>query len=87
MKSAQTRIIALALGVFFLAGLFPVMTGQASAKVVNLTYSNFFPQAISRVNLPSPGVMRWKNRLPVRLKSPITPGIPWSKRSRYMTGS
>ncbi|MDY0222333.1 MAG: TRAP transporter substrate-binding protein [Desulfobacterium sp.] len=43
MKPAQIRIIALALGVFFLAGLLPVITGKASAKVVNLTYSNFFP--------------------------------------------
>lgn len=43
MKPAQTRIVTLALGVFFLAGLFPVLSGSASAKVVNLTYSNFFP--------------------------------------------
>ncbi|MCP4114851.1 MAG: TRAP transporter substrate-binding protein [Desulfobacteraceae bacterium] len=42
MKPVSTSIVSLILGAFFLATV-PVLSGTASAKGVNMTYSNFFP--------------------------------------------
>ncbi|ACN16573.1 TRAP-type C4-dicarboxylate transport system, periplasmic component [Desulforapulum autotrophicum HRM2] len=42
MKPVPTRIVSLMLGAFLLSA-FSVLSGSASAKEVNLTYSNFFP--------------------------------------------
>jgi len=42
MKPVSTWIVSLIVGAFFLAAV-PVLSGNASAEVVNMTYSNFFP--------------------------------------------